>query len=56
MWGLLELYEATFDVRYLKEAVRLNEEMVRQFWDEETGGFYLAPDTATDLLVRSKEV
>ncbi len=56
MWGLLELYEATFDVRYLKEAVRLNEEMVRQFWDEETGGFYLAPDTATDLLVRGKEV
>ena len=24
VWGLIELYEATFDVRYLEEAVKLN--------------------------------
>ncbi len=55
VWGLLELYETTFDVDYLKKAVELNERLLVQFWDEDSGGFYTTARDAEDLLVRSKE-
>ena len=32
--GLIDLYEATFDPRYLEEAKFLAQEMVRLFWDD----------------------
>jgi uncharacterized protein YyaL (SSP411 family) len=54
-WGLLELYEAGFETRYLKEAIALADLMLRHFWDSERGAFYFAPDDATDLIVRKKE-
>jgi len=56
VWGLLELYEATFDVRYLQEGIALNDAMLEHFWDEEEGGFFMSADDAEELLVRSKEV
>lgn len=43
--GLLALYEATFDLRWLEEAQKLARIMVEQFWDEEGKTFY---DTARD--------
>ncbi len=52
--GLLDLYEAGAEVRYLREAVSLAERMVADFGDE-AGGFY---DTAQDheaLIVRHKD-
>ncbi len=54
--GLTDLYEATFEVRYLAEAKRLTEEMIRLFWDEASGGFFLTGTDAEVLLVRQKEV
>ncbi|MDR4505234.1 MAG: thioredoxin domain-containing protein [Candidatus Scalindua sp.] len=56
IWGLLELYETTFDTRYLKTALDLNSEMVQHFWDEKSGGFYFTADDAEDLIVRRKEI
>ena len=41
IWGLLELYEATFNVTYLTEAVQLSNIMVDEFWDITNGGFFL---------------
>ncbi|NWJ48277.1 MAG: thioredoxin domain-containing protein [Chloroflexi bacterium] len=43
--GLLALYEATFDLRWLDEANYLAEVMLEQFWDETIKGFY---DTSLD--------
>lgn len=40
IWGLLELYEATFDARYLDMGLHWTEEMLKLFWDEEDGGFF----------------
>ena len=55
-WGLLELYEATFQVRYLEEADVITGQMLELFWDEDGGGFYLTADDGEELLVRSKEI
>ncbi|MEM7533507.1 MAG: thioredoxin domain-containing protein [Chloroflexota bacterium] len=55
-WGLLELYEATFDLTYLEEAIALNSELEAHFWDEFVGGFYFTPDDGEKLITRQKEL
>jgi hypothetical protein len=54
VWGLIELYEATFDGGYLLDALELNEIMLEHFWDDVAGGFYFTPDDYKDLP-RTKE-
>lgn len=57
IWGLIDLYEATFEVRYLKEAIALNKILLQDFWDNDHGGLYYSAETAAnDILVRSKEI
>ncbi len=53
--GLLDLYEADPDPRWLNAAENTAAAMMRLFFDEELGGFYQAPPTATELLVRRKD-
>ena len=52
-WGLLELYEATFNIQYLQKAIQISEIMVAEFWNESSGGFYLGSDKTEALIVRS---
>ncbi len=54
--GLLDLYEATFKVEYLKEALSLTNEMLRLFWDEKEGGFFFAAHDSADVILRQKEI
>jgi uncharacterized protein YyaL (SSP411 family) len=56
IWGLIELYEATFEAGYLRWAIQLNEQMLRHFWDNQTGGFYFTPEDGEGLIVRKKEI
>ncbi len=56
IWGLIELYETTFEPRYLQTALELNNDMLRHFWDEKNGGFYFTADDAENVLVRKKEL
>ncbi len=56
IWGLLNLYEATFDIRYLRDALELNGDMLDHFWDKRDGGFFFIADDAEKLPVRQKEV
>lgn len=56
IWGLIELYEATFEVRYLEAALKLNHAFLEHFWDSELGGFYFTADDGEQLLVRKKEI
>ena len=54
--GLLSLYEATFEPRWLDSAVELAKEMISRFWDEAEGCFY---DTGTgheELVIRPRDV
>lgn len=55
IWGLLDLYQATFDLHYLQEAMRLQAELDAHFWDNETSGYFLTADDAEQLLSRPKE-
>jgi uncharacterized protein YyaL (SSP411 family) len=55
LWGLVELYEAVFDVRYLEEAVELAEAMIEHYRDDEGGAFFLTADDGEDLPIRAKE-
>jgi uncharacterized protein YyaL (SSP411 family) len=53
--GLLALYEATFEPRWLLEAKALADAMLARFWDDGVAGFY---DTAADheqLIVRPRD-
>ena len=54
--GLIDLYQATFEVTYLREAKRLTREMLRLFWDPAQGGLFLTGSDAEVLLVRQKEL
>jgi uncharacterized protein YyaL (SSP411 family) len=54
IWGLYELYETTFKVEYLREALLLNDELIENLWDESSGAFYLSDEK--DLIVRQKEI
>jgi len=53
--GLVELFQVSGDVKYLKEAKRLADLMFAEFWDEDTGGFYFTATNHEELLMRSKD-
>lgn len=55
LWGLLELYAASFSASVLREAVGLAERMLEDFWDEDRGGFYRTAHGAEPLIARPKE-
>jgi uncharacterized protein YyaL (SSP411 family) len=54
--GLIELYQASFDPRWLKEALRLTDEMIKLFWDEQNRGFFFTGADGEKLIVRTKEI
>lgn len=56
IWALLELYEATFDTRYLLKALEYQSHLSAYFRDEKDGGFYFTPVDAEQLLTRPKEI
>jgi len=55
VWGLLNLYEATFDIDYLKEAIELTDIMKSDFFDENNGGFFIGSDKSEKLMIRVKD-
>ena len=55
-WGLLELYESTFETRYLEHALELTQQMIELFWDEEQGGFFFYGKDSEQLISQPKEV
>ncbi|MFX1503030.1 MAG: thioredoxin domain-containing protein, partial [Promethearchaeota archaeon] len=56
IWGLIELYETTFNTYYLKTALELHKIQIEDFWDEDIGGFYFTSKTSKRLLTRQKEI
>jgi len=54
--GLIELYEATFDRRWLDRAIELNTAAIEHFFDEQSGGFFFTADGHEQLIARSKDI
>ncbi|NQT13085.1 MAG: thioredoxin domain-containing protein, partial [Planctomycetes bacterium] len=52
--ALVDLYEATFDLRWLEAADRLTGKMVADFWDPEDGALFYTSAAHKNLLVRTK--
>ncbi len=53
--GLLDLYEAGFDVRWLQWAERLQAKMDELFWDAGSGGYFNSRADDPTVIVRLKE-
>ena len=55
-WGLLELYQTCFDVKYFEAAIALNDHLLQHFWDDRDGGFFFTSNDHEELLFRKKSI
>ncbi|MBN1222988.1 MAG: thioredoxin domain-containing protein, partial [Candidatus Aminicenantes bacterium] len=55
VWGLIELYEATFEESFLQTALEMNQFFIRRFWDDRRGGIYFTSNAEKPLFIRTKE-
>ena len=53
--GLLTLYQATREERWLDAAKTLTDRMIQLFWDDKNGGFFYTKADAKHLIVRTKK-
>jgi uncharacterized protein YyaL (SSP411 family) len=56
VWGLLELYQAKYEASYLQKALKLSDEMLELFGDNNTSGLYLYGHDSEELITRPLEV
>ncbi|MFA6239794.1 MAG: thioredoxin domain-containing protein [Candidatus Hydrogenedentales bacterium] len=52
--ALTDLYEATFDLRWLEAADAFAKTLLDQFWDPNGGGFFFTTADHRDVLLRTK--
>jgi uncharacterized protein YyaL (SSP411 family) len=55
IWGLIELYEASFKTEYLQAAIELYDRTMLMFWDNTRGAFFFTPEN-NGLPSRTKEI
>ncbi len=55
VFGLLELYQATFHLRYLKSAYALQQKAIDLFWDQKNGGFHFSAQKEQPVIFLLKE-
>ncbi len=53
--GLIALYQASGELRWLQAAVEVTNTMIDEFWDAEEGGFFYTGKSHEELIVRSKD-
>jgi uncharacterized protein len=53
--GLLDLYEASFDIEWLKFAIQLQETQDRLFFDQRNGGYFSNSGQDENVFVRMKD-
>ena len=52
--GLLNLYEATFDLRWIPEAVAMSDELIARYFDQDNGAFFFTASDGERLVARTK--
>ncbi len=53
--GLTELFQVSGEIKYLREAKRLADLLITEFWDETGGGFFFTANNHEELIVRKKD-
>jgi uncharacterized protein YyaL (SSP411 family) len=53
--GLVTLFQASGEVKWIEAALSLTATMVAEFWDDEEGGFFFVGRSHEELIVRSKD-
>ncbi|PYI95811.1 MAG: thioredoxin domain-containing protein [Verrucomicrobia bacterium] len=53
--GLIDLYEASFDIEWLKLAIQLQETQDRLFFDEKNGGYFSTSGKDRSVFLRMKD-
>ena len=56
IYGLLHLYRSPFDIAWAEQAAALQEVMLKELWDDTSGGFFLIGAENRELPVRPKEI
>ena len=56
VWGLIELYETTFNINYLKKALEFTKSMLELFWDNTDGGLFIYGKDSEELILRPKDI
>ena len=54
--GLITLYESSFEIKYLEKAIKLTDDAIRLFFDNEFGGFFDTGEDRKDIILRVKEL
>ncbi|HMQ68411.1 MAG TPA: thioredoxin domain-containing protein [Ignavibacteria bacterium] len=53
--GLLDLYEASFEVEYLEFAIELNRSAIGKFYDNDNSGFFDVAENTEDVILKTKD-
>ncbi len=53
--GLIDAYEALFDISYLEWAVQLTNICNKKFWDDQAGGYFYTAEDQEKLIIRLKD-
>ena len=53
--GLLDLYEACYDTRWLAWCEQLQDKQDQLFWDAEAGGYFMSDDQDPSIVLRMKD-
>lgn len=54
-FGLIELYQASFEQKYLDAANQVTKAMIERFWDTANGGFFFTANQPDSTLPRMKQ-
>lgn len=54
--ALIQLYEISFELKYLDLALELNELVIDKFYDKENGGFFNTESNEKDIILRIKDI
>ena len=52
--GLIDLYEATSEIKWLKEAISLDQVLEQYYEDKKNGGFFMTSNDHEELLAKEK--
>ncbi len=55
IWAQVEMYNTTYDMKYIRRAEELMDIAIDEFWDAKRHGFYLNPKSGEKLIMNPKE-